>query len=77
MPRSRPSPSSRPIETARAVLAATIDAWTGKLQQTRGLGAIDEPGWTASIPLLNELKMLAKPVTTEELVRSDLLPAGD
>ena len=60
-----------------AVLAATIDAWTGKLQQTRGLGAIDEPGWTASIPLLNELKMLAKPVTTEELVRNDLLPPGD
>ena len=64
-------------EGQAAVLAATIDAWTGKLQQTRGLGAIDEPGWTASIPLMTELKLLAKPVTTEELVRTDLLPAGD
>jgi hypothetical protein len=59
------------------VLAATIDSWTGKLQGTRGLGAIDEAGWTASIPVMNDLKLLKKPVTTEQLVQADLLPPSD
>ncbi|HEU5225976.1 MAG TPA: ABC transporter substrate-binding protein [Actinomycetota bacterium] len=60
-----------------AVLAATIDSWIGPLQQTRGLGAIDSEGWKTSIGFMEKLKLLAKPVTTEELVDSTLLPAGD
>jgi NitT/TauT family transport system substrate-binding protein len=60
-----------------AVLAATIDSWAGRLQGTRGLGAIDEAGWTSSIPVMNDLKLLKKPVTTEELVQTDLLPPSD
>src|SRR5689334_96742 len=60
-----------------AVLAATIDSWTGTAQKAHGLGAIDQAGWTTSIAFMDKLKLLAKPVTTEDLVRSDLLPAGD
>jgi NitT/TauT family transport system substrate-binding protein len=60
-----------------AVLAATIEAWSGPIQKDRNLGAIDEAGWTASIPVLTQLKLVPKPVTVEELVRTDLLPAGD
>ena len=60
-----------------AVLAATIESWSGPLQRTQGLGAIDEPGWTASIKVLDGLKLLAKPVVVGQLVRSDFLPARD
>jgi NitT/TauT family transport system substrate-binding protein len=60
-----------------AVLAATIDSWGGPLQQTRGLGAIDTPGWQTSITFMDKLKLLPKPVTTEDLVQTNLLPAGD
>jgi NitT/TauT family transport system substrate-binding protein len=64
-------------EGQAAVLAATIDSWTGRLQGTQGLGAIDKDGWQASIALMDDLKLLAKPVETEDLVRTDLLPPGD
>ena len=60
-----------------AVLAATIESWRGATQESKGLGAIDVPGWQASIPVLTHLKLLAKPVTTDQLVRTDFLPAGD
>ena len=60
-----------------AVLAATIQSWSGAAQQAHGLGAIDQAGWTTSIGFMAKLKLLPKPVTTDDLVRSDLLPAGD
>ena len=60
-----------------AVLAATIDSWTAAPQRAHGLGAIDQSGWTTSIGFMDKLKLLAKPVTTQDLVRTDLLPAGD
>ena len=60
-----------------AVLAATIDSWSGPAQQQHGLGAIDTAGWQTSITFLDKLKLLAKPVTTEDLVQTNLLPAGD
>jgi NitT/TauT family transport system substrate-binding protein len=60
-----------------AVLAATVQSWSGPAQQAHGLGAIDQAGWTTSISFMDKLKLLAKPVKTEDLVRSDLLPAGD
>jgi putative riboflavin transport system substrate-binding protein len=64
-------------EGQAAVLAATIDSWTGRLQGTQGLGAIDKDGWQASIGLMNDLKLLPKPVAPDDLVRTDLLPPGD
>ena len=60
-----------------AVLAATIESWSGPLQATLGLGAIDSQGWTASIKVLDDMKLLLKPVEVEQLVRTDLLPARD
>ena len=59
-----------------AVLAATIETWAGPVQTERSLGAIDRDGWTASIAYLSKLGLVKNPVTTEQLVREDLLPAG-
>ena len=64
-------------ETQAAILAATIATWTGPAQDARGLGAIDRDGWTASITYLDSLGLVKDPVTTDDLVREDLLPAGD
>ena len=41
------------------------------------LGAIDRDGWTKSIAYLGTLGLVKNPVTTDEVVREDLLPAGD
>ncbi len=59
-----------------AVLQATIDSWTGPVQATSGLGAIDEAGWAASIDYLTTLDLVPNPVTVDDLVRTDLLPGG-
>jgi putative riboflavin transport system substrate-binding protein len=64
-------------ELQAAILAATVDSWTGTEQAAHGLGAIDKTGWGASIDYLTKLGMVAKPVTVDDLVRTDLLPAGD
>jgi NitT/TauT family transport system substrate-binding protein len=64
-------------EGQAAVLAATIESWSGRLQRSQGLGAIDTEGWKASIPVLEGMKLLPKPVQTDDLVRTDLLPPGD
>jgi putative riboflavin transport system substrate-binding protein len=63
-------------ETQTALLAATIDTWAGPIQDQRGLGAIDRAGWEESIGYLQSLGLVKTPVTTEQLVREDLLPAG-
>ena len=63
-------------ETQAALLAATIDTWTGSAQEAHGLGAIDRPGWDSSIPFLQSLGLTKAPVTTDQLIREDLLPAG-
>ena len=34
-------------------------------------------GWTTSIAYMGTLKLIKDPVTTDDLVREDLLPAGD
>ena len=64
-------------DTEAAILDATIASWAGPIQEARGLGAIDRDGWTASIAYLGTLGMVKNPVTTDDLVREDLLPAGD
>jgi NitT/TauT family transport system substrate-binding protein len=63
-------------ETQAALLAATIASWTGPAQEARGLGAIDRAGWEESITFLGSLGLTKAPVTTDQLVRDDLLPAG-
>lgn len=64
-------------DTQAAVLAATIDSWTGAVQAESGLGAIDEAGWAESIAFMSELGLVPNPVTVEDLVRTDLLPGGN
>jgi NitT/TauT family transport system substrate-binding protein len=59
-----------------AVLDATIATWSGLVQDSHGLGAIDRAGWTTSIAYLETLKLLKDPVTTDDLVREDFLPSG-
>jgi NitT/TauT family transport system substrate-binding protein len=61
----------------RAILEATIDAWEGPLQAERGLGAVDRDGWQASIEYLDDLGLVPNPITIEDVLRDDLLPAGD
>ncbi len=61
-------------EGQAAVLAATIASWAGPVQEAKGLGAIDRAGWSASISFLGKLKLVKNPVTTDDLVRDDLLP---
>jgi NitT/TauT family transport system substrate-binding protein len=60
-----------------AILAATIATWSGPVQDGRGLGAIDRDGWTTSIAFLGTLGLVKNPVTTDDLVRDDLLPPGN
>jgi hypothetical protein len=37
---------------------------------------IDSAGWQASIAYMTTLKLVPKPVTLDQLVRTDLLPAS-
>jgi NitT/TauT family transport system substrate-binding protein len=64
-------------DTQRAILEATIEAWEGPLQTERGLGAVDRDGWQASIEYLDDLGLVPNPITIEDVLRDDLLPAGD
>ena len=59
-----------------AILTATIESWTGPVQATNGLGAIDRDGWTRSIAFLTTLGLVPKPVTVDDLVQDDLIPVG-
>jgi NitT/TauT family transport system substrate-binding protein len=63
-------------ETQAALLAATVATWTGTAQEAHGLGAIDRAGWEKSITYLQSLGLTKNPVTTDQLLREDLLPAG-
>lgn len=53
-----------------AILSATIESWTGPIQATAGLGAIDRDGWTASVEYLTRLGLVPNPVTVDDLVVS-------
>jgi NitT/TauT family transport system substrate-binding protein len=64
-------------DTQRAILAATIDTWRGPIQEERGLGAVDRDGWVASIAFLEEMDLVPEPITIDDVLRDDLLPAGD
>jgi len=60
-----------------AILAATIATWAGPVQDAHHLGAIDREGWTRSIAYLGTLGLVKNPVTTDDVVREDLLPPRD
>jgi ABC-type nitrate/sulfonate/bicarbonate transport system substrate-binding protein len=62
-------------ELQTAILAATIDSWTGEPQAAAGLGAIDTEGWGKSVDYLQSLGLVKSPVTVDDLVRKDLLPS--
>jgi len=55
-------------EAQLAVLNATIETWTGPVQASNGLGAIDTDGWAASIEYLTTLGLVPNPVTVDDLV---------
>ncbi len=65
------------LATARdaqlAILEATIESWSGSVQASGGLGAIDRDGWTASIEFLATLGLVPNPVTVDDLVSADLV----
>ena len=64
-------------EAQAAVLAATIDVWSGPVQEARGLGAIEPADWEASIAYLTELDLVPNAVTVEDVIDLGVLPAGD
>ena len=64
-------------DTQAAILAATIATWAGPVQDAHHLGAIDLDGWTKSIAYLGTLGLVKNPVTTDDVVREDLLPPRD
>ena len=57
-------------EAQLAVLEATIDSWTGPVQEAGGLGAIDRDGWTTTIEYLTGLGLVPNPVTVDDLVET-------
>jgi NitT/TauT family transport system substrate-binding protein len=63
-------------EAQSAILAATIDAWSGTVQAADGLGALDTAGWTESIAYMTELGMVPKPVTVDDVLDPGLLTVG-
>jgi len=61
-------------DTQDAILAATIDSWTGPTQVDHGLGALDTDGWKSSIDYMTKLGLVPNPVTVDDVLRTDLLP---
>jgi NitT/TauT family transport system substrate-binding protein len=60
--------------TQLAILEATIATWSPAA--TGGpFGTIDHPGWQASIAYMQTLGLVPNPVTVDQLVRDDFLPA--
>jgi NitT/TauT family transport system substrate-binding protein len=60
-------------EKQSAILAATIEIWNTGAGR---FGAIERTGWEASIAYLTELGLVPNPVTVDDLVRDELLPAA-
>jgi NitT/TauT family transport system substrate-binding protein len=63
-------------DTQAAILDATIDVWTGPVQEAGGLGAIEPADWATSIEYLSTLDLVPNPVTPDDLLDTGLLPAG-
>lgn len=63
-------------EAQEAILAATIESWSGSAQAAGGLGALDTDGWQASIAFMTELGLVPNPVTIDDLLDPGLLTRG-
>ncbi len=63
-------------EAQAAILAATIESWSGSAQAAGGLGALDTDGWQASIAFMTELGLVPNPVTIDDLLDPGLLTRG-
>jgi NitT/TauT family transport system substrate-binding protein len=61
--------------TQKAILTATIDAWTGG-GSASDIGAVDRAGWTKSVEFMTGLGLVPKAVTVDQLVDDTLLPKG-
>lgn len=63
-------------ETQRAVLEATIGAWTSEHTSEHGMGRVDREAWRSGIEIMTSLPepLVATPVTIEDLVTDELLP---
>jgi NitT/TauT family transport system substrate-binding protein len=61
-------------EKQAAILDATIATWS-PASGGGSFGAIDRASWEASVVYMTKLGLVPKPVTVDELVRDDLLPA--
>ncbi|MDO8485612.1 MAG: ABC transporter substrate-binding protein [Candidatus Limnocylindrales bacterium] len=59
-----------------AILEATIESWSGPIQASGGLGAIDRDGWAASIEYLTTLGLVPNPVTVDDLVGDGFSRSG-
>jgi NitT/TauT family transport system substrate-binding protein len=62
--------------TQDAILKATVDTWGSAFTDQHGLGAIDIDAWTRSIAYMAQLKLVANPVTSSDVVETSLLPGG-
>jgi putative riboflavin transport system substrate-binding protein len=64
-------------DTQTAILNATIDTWRARSTSVEppAFGAIDRDGWAASIDYMTSLGLVAKPVTVDEVVSEEFLPA--
>lgn len=61
-------------DTQAAILDATIDVWSGPVQETRGLGAIEPADWEKSVAFMTDLGLVPAPVTVEDLIDTGFLP---
>ncbi len=64
--------------TQRAVLDATIAAWSNAYTDVHGLGAIDPAAWEQSIAFMTAMpgSPIASPVVAADAITSELLPAN-
>ena len=63
-------------ETQRAILEATVAAWSNDYTAAHGLGAIDPAVWESAVTTMTALpgSVVAAPVQVEDLITDALLP---
>ena len=59
-------------DTQKAILAATIAAWSRPGGSASDYGSIDRAGWEASITYMIRLGLVPNPVKVDDLLRTDL-----
>ena len=61
-------------DTQAAILDATIDVWIGRVQESKGLGAIEPGDWEQSIDFMTRLGLVPNKVTVDDLIDTGFLP---